>query len=128
MKKIVVLVVEDNSFMSDSIADSIQYFFAERDIEVEVVKATSLEEAIDCLTDDRHDLITLDGNLSHGHHGSDVLKKMSLKQVSKTIIYSGEMGFVSDCHKNGIPAFLKSESFLDILPSIENRIINQKNK
>lgn len=126
MKKINVLVVEDNPAMSSAIADSIKYFFSEKDFEVEVVAASNLKEAIDYLRDDKHDLITLDGKLSHGDHGLDVLKEMSLEQVSKTIVYSGEMNFVFSCRQNGIQAFLKSNPFAEVLPIIENRIIKNK--
>lgn len=126
MKKINVLVVENNPATSSSIADSINHFFFKKGVEVEVVEVGNLKEAVNFLRDDKHDLITLDGELSCGHHGLDVLREMSLDQIYKTIVYSGEMNFVFSCRQNGIQAFLKSNPFAEVLPIIENRIIKNK--
>ncbi len=119
MKKIKILIVEDDLKQSELLAIMIKRFFARFDISgknedfnngqsfgysdnLSIDFATDCKEASIKIQSFNYSLITLDGSLADGDHGRDLLKLMNFDEIKRTIIISGDLKFIEECRENNM--------------------------
>lgn len=100
-----VLIVEDDSNMTLLL---MQIFNNELKGDVVFTLTDSFKTATKALNDDTHDVIILDGKLEDSH-GREVLASMNTEEKNKTIVHSGEIGFVSEAAKEGVSVCNKGD-------------------
>jgi len=132
MKKIKILVVEDEGYHASPIARHIASILCKHEIEDDDKKEFSkkfseiycfiepmvyenlsiyadgnMDRAIELLKNNNYSLITLDGNLPEGGHGRKILEKMTDEQRAVTIIISGDYKFINQAESQNIYAIEK---------------------
>ena len=111
MKRVRILVIDDDWSEAVDILEGLKKCFPDNEIDSAYFKA----DALKFLRNKEYDLITLDGKLDGDNHGREVLARMSLEQVTKTIIYSNDGDFLYECSEKGIETFLKSARFSKVV-------------
>lgn len=112
------LIIDDDDFVHDDIGSCLRKMFPQSTID----NAYNIKEAVEYLNNKQYQLITLDGNLKEGHHGREILSIMNMDQVSKTVVYSGEIKFLYECQASNILAFSKNSDFEDVLIEIKKKL------
>jgi DNA-binding NtrC family response regulator len=111
MKNIRVLIVDDD--------ESVVYFVERKMRNIfpgcEVKTAYNKEAALRSLRECDFDLITLDGNLQEGCHGRQIIELMTYEQIKRTIVYSAELNYISECYEKGMAAINKNEELSEVL-------------
>ena len=102
-----ILIIEDDPRLRDRYIGNIKRLYPH--IEWSFSEAENKDEAVEFLEKEEYDKILLDGNLSCGQHGRDVLAFLSEDQRSKTCVLSCDNGFILEAEKKGILAFDKSD-------------------
>ena len=69
-----------------------------------------VESAIYKISNNTYDVITLDGDLSCGKHGRDILKMMDSNQKQTVVVYSGDSTFVKEAEAQNIHAMNKESN------------------
>ncbi|WP_189663316.1 MULTISPECIES: response regulator [unclassified Polaribacter] len=112
-----LLIVEDNPFISESIADGIKDYVGVRNLKL----AVSLQEAISFLNDVQFELIILDLNLQDGN-GIELLKWIKERQYkTKVLVFSISTAFEKKCLQLGAFAFFdKAKDFDKLIDTIKN--------
>lgn len=110
--KIKVLIIEDDPITVEVIENQLKNIIND---DIQLKFANTKDQALFCLQNDDFDLITLDGRLLDGSHGREVLREMRVTQINKTIVYSGENEFVSECLVKGVRAIQKCRSMHELL-------------
>lgn len=104
-----ILIIEDSAALAAAIASFIKEFVPGSIINFAVDK----EEALALLKQKNFCLITLDGRLLNNDHGRDVLREMNEEQISKTVVCSFEMDFLTECAKKKIDCLHKDSNLLE---------------
>lgn len=115
--KIKFLIIDDDESVHYNIKTSLKKSFPQSEID----EAYNIREAVEYLNKNQYNFITLDGKLKEGRHGREILLLMSPEQINKTIVYSGEIDFVSECQNKNILSFSKDSDFSNILPIITSK-------
>ncbi|MCK9438535.1 MAG: hypothetical protein WC164_02140 [Patescibacteria group bacterium] len=127
MKKINILIVEDDCIQADMLAIIFKNFFSKykkvNNVQSDIVASNvslndclSIDFAIDSkeaelkISKSDYFLITLDGVLYGGDHGRNLLRLMNFQQIKKTMIISGDIEFITECEKKGMVCIEKPVS------------------
>jgi response regulator of citrate/malate metabolism len=112
-----LLIVEDNPFISKSIAKSVQEISVVTDFRL----TASLQEAISFLNASHFELIILDLNLPDGN-GIELLRWIKEKKIkTKVFVFSISTAFEKNCLKLGASAFFdKAQDFDKLMEAVKN--------
>lgn len=136
MKKVSVLIVEDDYVQADMLASIFKRFFSRYNKTNNVLSSTtdcaaklndclSIDFAIDSkearlkINESDYLLVTLDGTLYGGDHGRNLLDLMSPQQLKKIMIVSGDTEFVVECRKKGMTCIEKPISISNFEKSLK---------
>ena len=112
------LIIDDDDLVHNEIEFCLRKIFPQSTID----NSYNINEAMEYLKNKQYQLITLDGNLTEGHHGREILSIMNSDQVKKTVVYSGEIKFLYECQASNILAFSKNSAFEDVLVEIKKKL------
>ena len=95
-----LIIVEDNHIFRKTVENVVKNNFPKCNIFM-FIEDTKAMEAISS-TEKDFDVLLLDGDLGVGGSGGNVLNILTLEQLEKTIICSGNDDFIAEAKKKGV--------------------------
>ena len=106
--KIKILIIDDEPVMNEIVEARLLDSFPDK--EIEILKATTYDDAIKALSEQRPQVALVDLNLGHKDYGDNLLREVrNLSQGTLPIVITGDYGFLSTqtCYNLGAFAIIR---------------------